>query len=110
MNPILLKPQAATAQVFVRGQVSGVQTASDYFDGTRSDLWPVVADALDRLRSSFDMVIAEGAGSPAEINLRARDIVNMRVALHAGAEGPAGRRHRPRRSVRRATRHLAMAG
>src|SRR5712692_3865527 len=49
---------------------------------------PVVADALDHLRSSFDMVIAEGAGSPAEINLRARDIVNMRVALHAEAEVP----------------------
>src|ERR1700710_2593854 len=80
MNPILLKPQAGTAQVVVRGQVRGVQTASEYFDGTRSDLWPVVADALDHLRSSFDMVIAEGAGSPAEINLRARDIVNMRVA------------------------------
>lgn len=86
MNPILLKPQAGTAQVVVRGQVSGVQTAREYFDGTRTNLWPVVANALDHLRSSFDLVIAEGAGSPAEINLRARDIVNMRVALHSGAE------------------------
>jgi adenosylcobyric acid synthase len=86
MNPILLKPQAGAAQVVVRGQVSGFQTAREYFDGTQSDLWPVVADALDHLRSSFDLVVAEGAGSPAEINLRARDIVNMRVALHAGAE------------------------
>ncbi|MDQ6670834.1 MAG: cobyric acid synthase [Chloroflexota bacterium] len=86
MNPVLLKPQAGTVQVVVRGAMSGVQTAREYFDGTRADLWPVVAAALDHLRSSFDLVIAEGAGSPAEINLRARDIVNMRVALHAGAE------------------------
>jgi len=45
-----------------------------------------VVDALDRLRASYDVVIAEGAGSPAEINLRDRDIVNMRVALHADAD------------------------
>jgi adenosylcobyric acid synthase len=62
MNPVLLKPQAGTAQVVVRGQVSGVQTAREYFDGTRLFLWPLVADALDHLRSSFDLVIAEGAG------------------------------------------------
>src|SRR5437667_9729432 len=50
------------------------------------DLWPLVADSLDRLRADFELVIAEGAGSPAEINLRSRDIVNMRVALHTDAE------------------------
>ncbi len=86
MNPILLKPQAGASQVVVRGQVHGVQTARDYFGPKRPDLWPVVVDALDRLRATFDLVIAEGAGSPAEINLRARDIVNMRVALHAQAD------------------------
>jgi adenosylcobyric acid synthase len=86
MNPILLKPQGGTSQVIVRGHVHGVQTARDYFGPKGADLWPVVADSLDRLRAQFDVVIAEGAGSPAEINLLARDIVNMRVALHAEAE------------------------
>jgi adenosylcobyric acid synthase len=86
MNPILLKPQGGASQVIVRGRVRGVQSARDYFGPKRADLWPVVADSLDRLRVEFELVIAEGAGSPAEINLRARDIVNMRVALHAEAE------------------------
>jgi adenosylcobyric acid synthase len=86
MNPVLLKPQGGASQVVVRGRVHGVQTAREYFAAERTKLWPVVADALDRLRSEFDLVIAEGAGSPAEINLRARDIVNMRVALYAQAE------------------------
>ena len=86
MNPILLKPQAGTSQVIVRGAARGSMTARQYFDGDRQELWSVVAEALDRLRAAFDLVIAEGAGSPAEINLRDRDIVNMRVALHAGAD------------------------
>jgi len=86
MNPILLKPQDGASQVIVRGQVRMVQTAREYFGPQRADLWPVVADSLDRLRAQFELVIAEGAGSPAEINLRSRDIVNMRVALHAEAE------------------------
>jgi adenosylcobyric acid synthase len=86
MNPILLKPQAGACQVVVRGQVSGTQTAAEYFGPARPSLWPVVADSLDRLRANYDLVIAEGAGSPAEINLRPRDLVNMRVALHARAD------------------------
>jgi len=45
-----------------------------------------VAESLDRLRAEYDLVVAEGAGSPAEINLRDRDLVNMRVALHAHAD------------------------
>jgi adenosylcobyric acid synthase len=86
MNPILLKPQGGASQVIVRGQVRGVQVARDYFGSKRAALWPVVADSLDRLRTEFELVIVEGAGSPAEINLRGRDIVNMRVALHAEAD------------------------
>ena len=88
LNPILLKPQAGACQLIVRGQVVGTRTAADYFGGQKpqDDLWPVVVDALDRLRSAYDLVIAEGAGSPAEVNLRHRDLVNMRVARHAEAE------------------------
>lgn len=86
MNPILLKPQPGGCQVVVRGQAIGVRTAAEFFGPYRDDLWPVVAESLDRLRRSFELVIAEGAGSPAEINLRDRDLVNMRVALHTRAE------------------------
>ena len=88
MNPILLKPQGHASQVIVRGHAQGKQTAAEYFGpaGLRRNLWPTVAEALDRLRSTYDLVIAEGAGSPAEINLRDRDLVNMRVALHAEAD------------------------
>jgi adenosylcobyric acid synthase len=89
MNPILLKPQSGAAQVIVRGQVQGTRSAAEYFrpvGAAGPSLWPVVAESLDRLRAMYDLVIAEGAGSPAEINLRDRDLVNMRVALHAGAE------------------------
>jgi adenosylcobyric acid synthase len=86
MNPILLKPQGGASQVIVRGEVHGTRSAADYFGPDRQRLWPIVAESLDRLRASYDLVIAEGAGSPAEINLRARDLVNMRVALHARAD------------------------
>jgi adenosylcobyric acid synthase len=86
INPVLLKPQGGACQVIVRGQVHGVQAATEYFGARRGDLWWVVVGALDRLRQGYDLVIAEGAGSPAEINLRDRDIVNMRVALHSRAD------------------------
>ena len=85
MNPILLKPEAdARSQVIVRGKVWGTQRARDYFT-RKLDFWPVVAEALDHLRASYDVIVAEGAGSPAEMNLRDRDIVNMRVARYAEA-------------------------
>src|SRR5579859_1942178 len=77
MNPILLKPQGNTCQVVVRGRMQGSETADAYWRCERhAELWPVVAESLDRLRSEFELVIAEGAGSPAEINLRERDLVN----------------------------------
>ncbi len=85
MNPILLKPVAdARSQVIVWGKVWDTLAARDYFQ-RRRDLWPIVAGALDQLRASYDVVVAEGAGSPAEMNLRDRDIVNMRVARYASA-------------------------
>ena len=61
--------------------------------------------AYDDLASRFDVVVAEGAGSPAEINLRASDYVNMGLARHAATADRRGRRHRPRRGVRRDLRH-----
>jgi adenosylcobyric acid synthase len=87
MNPILLKPQPGGSQIIVRGQVHGHHATSEYFGSSRREqLWPIVTQSLDRLRAEHDLVIAEGAGSPAEINLRSGDIVNMQVALYAGAD------------------------
>ncbi|MSQ33016.1 MAG: cobyric acid synthase [Dehalococcoidia bacterium] len=85
MNPILLKPETdARSQLVVWGRPAGSYAAVEYFQ-RKLELWPVVVEALERLRSRFDLVVMEGAGSPAEVNLRESDIVNMRVARHAGA-------------------------
>ncbi len=82
-NPILLKPGGdRTSQLVVRGQVAGTVAAGDYFT-RRTQLATVVADELASLRSEFDVVICEGAGSPAEINLRATDVANMGLARAA---------------------------
>ena len=85
MNPLLLKPEADThSQVVLMGQVSAELTAMPW-RGRSEKVWPQIAAALDALRAENDVVVIEGAGSPAEINLHASDIVNMRVARHAGA-------------------------
>ena len=85
MNPVLLKPQSdRTSQVVVLGEPWLTADAVDYY-ARKQHLWPIVTDALDRLRAAYDVVVVEGAGSPAEINLAQYDIVNMRVARHAGA-------------------------
>ncbi len=85
MNPILIKPVAHTrAQLVVRGQAVGHLEARDYWRDT-SALWKLVAESYDRLAATVDVVVLEGAGSPAEFNLRSRDLVNMRMALHADA-------------------------
>ena len=82
MNPILLKPEADNrSQVVLMGKPLGAFEAQEYSARKRS-LWSSVTGALDRLRSRYDIVVLEGAGSPAEINLRDRDIVNMEVALY----------------------------
>ena len=87
MNPVLLKPQGdRTSQLVLEGRPSGLLHSGDFGGGTRR-LWPHAARALDGLRARFDLVVAEGAGSAAEPNLREGDIANMRVARHAG--GPA---------------------
>jgi len=85
MNPLLLKPEADThSQVVLLGQVSAPLTALPW-RGRSAVVWPQIAAALDALRAENDVVVIEGAGSPAETNLHASDIVNMRVARHAGA-------------------------
>jgi len=85
MNPLLLKPEADTrSQVVLMGQVSEELTRLPW-RGRSEKVWPQVAAALDALRAENDVVVIEGAGSPAEINLHASDIVNMRIARHAGA-------------------------
>jgi adenosylcobyric acid synthase len=84
MNPVLLKPTGERAsQVVVMGRAVGVQSARDYHDAKR-DLLPVVLEALADLRSRYDVMVCEGAGSPAEINLLDRDIVNLSLADAAG--------------------------
>ncbi len=80
MNPVLLKPQSETgAQVVVRGQVRATAHARDYH-ALKPQLLAEVRESFQRLRSQCDLVLVEGAGSPAEINLRAGDIANMGFA------------------------------
>ena len=85
MNPLLLKPEHDThSQVVLLGQVNQAMTQMPW--RTRSAaVWPTIAQALDGLRTEYDVVVIEGAGSPAEINLSDSDIVNMRVARHSQA-------------------------
>lgn len=85
MSPVLLKPLGdRTSQVVLLGRPWITTDARDYY-ARMAELWPVVTAALDRLRAAHDIVVMEGAGSPAEINLAQYDIVNMRVARYAGA-------------------------
>ena len=85
MNPVLLKPEADhISQVVVLGRPMLSANVRDYF-GLKPQLWEAVHTSLDKLRDDFDLVIAEGAGSPAEVNLKATEIVNMRVARYANA-------------------------
>jgi len=86
MNPLLLKPERDThSQVVLLGQVDEALTRMDW-RGRSEHVWPTVARALDELMAENDVVVIEGAGSPAEINLSASDIVNLRVARHAKAQ------------------------
>ncbi|MFD2739139.1 cobyric acid synthase [Sulfitobacter aestuarii] len=83
MNPILLKPQSATgAQIVVQGQVAGVQEAAA-FGRNKAALLPAVLQSFNRLAAHCDLIVIEGAGSPAETNLRDGDIANMGFARAA---------------------------
>ena len=85
MNPVLLKPEGnRRSQVVLNGRIEGRIEAGNWLK-TKERLWGEVKEAYDRLSSRFDVVVLEGAGSPAEINLKAGDIVNLRMARYAGA-------------------------
>ncbi len=82
-NPVLLKPTGdKRSQVIVLGKPAGHCSARQY-EAHKKSLWPIADAALKRLRAEHDLVLIEGAGSPAEINLKKTDIVNMRVAKSA---------------------------
>lgn len=84
MNPVLIKPTSDTdAQVVVNGRPYASMSAAEYHRH-KPELFEMVLDSLTRLRQTFDAVVAEGAGSPAEINLAPTDIANLRVAERAG--------------------------
>lgn len=86
MNPILLKPSGhRTAQVVLLGKPVGHFGAREYREDYVMKALPVVEDSLRQLKERFDLVVIEGAGSPAEVNLKDRDIANMRVAAMAEA-------------------------
>jgi adenosylcobyric acid synthase len=86
MNPILLKPQGdMTSQVILMGKAVGNVSASDYYEQYFTAGWQAIEESLRRLGNEFDLIVCEGAGSPAEINLKHRDLTNMRVAMHLNA-------------------------
>lgn len=85
MNPVLLKPEGDTrSQVIVNGRPLQTFEAADHFE-RRAQLWPHVTAALDRLRENHELVMIEGAGSPAELNLADVEMVNMSIARYCRA-------------------------
>ena len=85
MNPILLKPTGdMKSQVIVNGEVYGDMNAKEYF-AVKSSFLPDIKAALDKLSEEYEIIVIEGAGSPAEINLKDNDIVNMGIAKLADA-------------------------
>lgn len=86
MNPVLIKPSSHTSsQVVVLGRVWGQVDACDYYRRRVEELFPIVLQSYRKLSSSNEVILLEGAGSPAEINLKARDIVNLRMAMAVDA-------------------------
>jgi len=81
MNPILLKPtQHASSQVIVLGKPIGNISASKYHNQYKDKAWEIITQSLENLLKDYQILVIEGAGSPAEVNLKANDVVNMRVA------------------------------
>ncbi|MCF2487549.1 cobyric acid synthase [Dyadobacter sp. CY347] len=87
MNPVLLKPtNDRSSQVILNGKAVGNQSAYEYFMANdRRELFAAVKEAFDRLSEQYNPIVLEGAGSISELNLKHRDITNLRMAAHAGA-------------------------
>ena len=86
MNPVLLKPTGnSTSQVIINGKAVGVMSAAEYHKNFSLKAFDAVKTALKNLSEKFDTIVIEGAGSPAEVNLKSHDIVNMRVAKYLNA-------------------------
>lgn len=87
MNPVLLKPTSEkSSQVVLNGKPVGNHSAFDYFANDKAELFAAVTQAYDRLAQQYNPVVIEGAGSISELNLKKRDITNMRIALHNQAD------------------------
>ena len=86
MNPILLKPQGdMTSQVILKGRPIGRTTSTQYYENFFEQGWQAVQESLARLGQDYDFLVCEGAGSPVEVNLKHRDLTNMKVAKHLNA-------------------------
>jgi adenosylcobyric acid synthase len=86
MSPILLKPQGdMTVQIILKGRPVGRATLAQYYDTFGDQGWQAIQESLIRLSQDYDFLVCEGAGSPVEINLKNRDLTNMRVAKHLKA-------------------------
>jgi adenosylcobyric acid synthase len=86
MNPVLIKPSGdCSSQVVVRGKIWGQISAADYHRRRVEELMPAVCESYQTLASRYQVIVLEGAGSPAEINLKQHDIANMRMAEMADA-------------------------
>lgn len=87
MNPILLKPQGdMTSQVIMQGKAVGITRAQEYYQDYFERGWQAITESLEALKKAYDVIVCEGAGSPAEINLKHRDLTNMRVAKYLQAD------------------------
>ncbi len=85
MNPVLLKATGESGcQVMLNGKVHATMKAQEYY-AIKDKVWEEITAAYDRLAAEYDLIVIEGAGSPAEINLEKEEVVNMRVARYAGA-------------------------
>lgn len=85
MNPVLLKPNSDMgSQVIIHGKVVGNMKAREYY-AFKNKAWEAVCESYERLATEYEVIVIEGAGSPAEVNLKENDIVNMKVAAMANA-------------------------